>query len=313
MDIIVDEKLEGTTIRDLLRRELGYSSNMIKKLKFSEGGILVNGKFVTVRYQLAVGDVLSLAVEDKTEDVSEYTIPVDLPLDAVYEDEYVTAINKPYDMPSHPSLGHRLDTVSNALAYRYRDKNYVFRPVNRLDRDTSGCMLTANSKFASYRMYLAMTSGEIKKHYVAVVDGVPENDEGEIRSHLRRCPDSIVKREETTEDDPEGKPAVTTYRVLFTNGRNSVLYLSPITGRTHQIRVQLAGIGCPVTGDDMYGEGSEHISRQALHSFVTSFPHPATEETVTVKAPVFSDMKSLIEKLFDNSREIIEFLETESL
>lgn len=300
MDIRIENNYEGLTVREVLQRHLRYSSNMIKKLKFSDGGILVNGSFVTVRYELKAGDILSLAVEDKSEDVSPYTIPVDLPLDILYEDEHITVINKPANMPSHPSLGHRDDTVSNALAFRYIDKDYVFRPVNRLDRDTSGCMLTANSKAASYRMYLSMTGGEIRKSYIAVTDGCPADREGVMHSYLRRRPDSIVMRQETDESDPEGQESITEYRVLYTDGEHSVILLSPITGRTHQIRVQLAGIGCPVTGDDMYGSASPHISRQALHSYITTFPHPASGEMMSVKAPLFSDMRELIRQLFED-------------
>ena len=159
MDIHVDERLAGLTVREVLQRQLGFSSNLIKKLKFSDGGILVNGEWVTVRRRLAEGDVLSLATEDRQEDVSPYLIPNDLPVEILWEDEWITAVNKPPDMPAHPSQGHRLDTLANALAYRYRDKIYVFRPVNRLDRDTSGCMLTSNTRAASSQMYSAMTAG----------------------------------------------------------------------------------------------------------------------------------------------------------
>lgn len=309
MDIRIENNYEGMTVREVLQRHLRYSSNMIKKLKFSEGGILVNGGFVTVRYELKAGDLLSLAVEDKSEDVSPYTIPVDLPLDVIYEDEHITVINKPADMPSHPSLGHRDDTVSNALAYRYRDRDYVFRPVNRLDRDTSGCMLTANSKAASYRMYLSMTGGEIRKSYVAVADGCPAEREGVMHSYLRRRPDSIVMRQETSENDPEGQESFTEYRVLHTDGEHSVLLLSPITGRTHQIRVQLSGIGCPVTGDDMYGSASPHISRQALHSYITTFPHPESGETLRVKAPLFPDMRELILRVFADGEAVLRLVD----
>ncbi len=309
MDIIVESELNGLMIRDVLQKKLRYSYNMIKKLKFRENGILVNGEFVTVRYVLKEGDVLSLAVEDKEEDVSPYTIPINIPIDVIYEDESLTIVNKPPNMPSHPSNGHRDDTVSNALAWRYRGTNYVFRPVNRLDRDTSGCMLTANTKAASYRMFLAMTGGMIRKRYVAVIDGCLEEDTGEIRSYMRRCEDSIVKRRETDEGDPEGQLAVTTYRVLYTDGVHSVLLLSPITGRTHQLRVHLAGKGCPITGDDMYGTASEHIGRQALHSYITTFPHPETDRETSVCAPLPRDVVHLIEKVFSDSREVLDIIE----
>lgn len=297
MDIRIEDNYEGMLIRDVLKTKLGYSVNLIKKLKFSENGIRVNGEWVTVRYVLRRGDVLSLAVEDTEEDVSPYIIPSPLPLEVLYEDEFVTAVNKPYDMPAHPSLGHQLDTVANALAYRYRDRIYVFRPVNRLDRDTSGCMLTSNSRDASYKMYLAMTGGQIVKTYLAVLDGVPNEGEGTLRSYMHRRPDSIIMREETSPDTPDAKSAVTEYRVIARGRGRSVVLASPITGRTHQLRVQFAGIGCPITGDSLYGAPSELIARHALHSITTSFPHPESGATVTVNAPLPEDMRVLLERL----------------
>ena len=182
MDIIINNNYEGKLIREVLKKDLGYSMNLIKKLKFSPDGIKVNGEWVTVRYVLKKGDVLSLATEDKPDDVSPYIIPVELPIEVLYEDEYLTAVNKPYNMPAHPSLGHKLDTVANALAYRYKDSTYVFRPVNRLDRDTSGCMLTANTKDASYKLYSSMVNGDIHKTYIAMLDSAPAQREGVIES-----------------------------------------------------------------------------------------------------------------------------------
>lgn len=294
MDIIIENNYEGKLIREVLQNELGYSSNLIKKLKFSDGGILVNGKWVTVRYVLQKGDVLSLAVEDKPEDVSPYIIPVDIDLPVIYEDEYVTAVNKPYNMPSHPSLGHRLDTVANALAYRFRPKTYVFRPVNRLDRDTSGCMLTANTKDASYKMYSAMVAGDIHKTYVAVLDGVPREKKGTLDSYMHRKAESIIVREECSPDAQDAKKAITEYKVISEKDGKSIVLASPITGRTHQIRVQFAGIGCSVAGDSLYGNESPYIKRHALHSWRTTFPHPATGEIVTVTSPIPDDIEKLI-------------------
>ena len=293
MDIVIENNYEGMLIREVLKNRLGYSVNLIKKLKFSPDGIRVNGEWVTVRYQLKRGDVLSLAVEDKPDDVSPYIIPADLPLPVLWEDEWVTAVNKPYNMPSHPSHGHRLDTVANALAHRYADRTYVFRPVNRLDRDTSGCMLTSNTRDASYKMYTAMVEGRIRKTYLAVLDGIPEKPEGTLRSFMHRKADSVIEREECSADAPDAKPAVTEYRVLCSHEGHSVVQASPITGRTHQIRVQFASIGCPVTGDTLYGSASPHIERHALHSYRTVFPHPARNEDITVTAPVPEDIRHL--------------------
>lgn len=294
MDVIVGDEFAGLTVREVLSGRFGYSSRMIKKLKFSEGGILVNGSFVTVRYVLSRGDTLSLRVEDFPGDVSPYTVPADLPIDVLYEDEWVTAVNKPPGMPAHPSHGHRLDTVSNALAYRYRDKNYVFRPVNRLDRDTSGCMLTSNTRDASYKMYRAMREGKIKKEYFAVAEGILPAASGVIDARIARTSDSIITRMV----DEDGKEALTEYRVVAENGKRSLVALSPLTGRTHQIRVHLASLGAPITGDDLYGSPSPLIGRQALHCAATSFPHPSTGETVSVRAPLPDDMRELIRSAF---------------
>ncbi len=297
MEIRIEESLAGKTIREVLQKELGYSSNLIKKLKFSEGGILVDGSFRTVRHVLSVGEVLSLRVEDCPDDVSPYTIPAELSIDVLWEDPWITVVNKPADMPAHPSQGHRLDTVSNALAWRYREKPYVFRPVNRLDRDTSGCMLTSNTRDASYKMYTAMTTGQVHKTYLAILDGVPKQKDGRLVSWMHRKPDSIIEREETDEGVPDAKIAITDYHVLWENGRNSVVMAHPITGRTHQIRVQFAGIGTPVTGDGLYGSESPHIARHALHSCQTRFPHPADGRPVSVTAPLPEDMKQLLTSL----------------
>ncbi len=294
MEIRIEEALAGKTIREVLQKELGYSSNLIKKLKFSEGGILVDGSFRTVRHVLSVGEVLSLKVEDCPDDVSPYTIPAELPLAVLFEDEWITVVNKPADMPAHPSQGHRLDTVSNALAWRYREKPYVFRPVNRLDRDTSGCMLTSNTRDASYKMYTAMTTGQIFKTYLAVLDGVPHLAKGRIESFMHRKPGSIIEREETAETEPDAKIAITDYQVIWENGVHSVVMAHPITGRTHQIRVQFAGIGTPVTGDGLYGKESAHIPRHALHSYETRFPHPADGRQISLRAPLPPDMQVLL-------------------
>ena len=297
MEIPIDERLAGKTVREVLQKELGYSSNLIKRLKFSDNGIMVNGEWVTVRHELKEGEVLSLAVEDKPEDVSPYLIPADLPLEVIYEDEWVTAVNKPPDMPSHPSQGHHLDTAANALAYRYRDRVYVFRPVNRLDRDTSGCMLTSNTKDASYKMYTAMTEGRIHKEYLAVLDGIPKEPEGVIQSYLHRKEDSVIEREECPPETPDAKFAETRYKVLTTNGTHALVSACPVTGRTHQLRVQFAGIGCPIMGDSLYGEASPLIPRHALHSVRTTFPHPETGEEITVEAKLPEDMEKLIQAL----------------
>ena len=305
MRIIVNEKLDGKMLREFLRRDMGVSTALLKHLKFTDGGILVNGKRENVRYMLCRGDVLDLLLEDNEEDVSPYVHPVDLPLDVVFEDEYLTVVNKPFDMPAHPSLGHPDDTVANALAYRYRDKTYVFRPVNRLDRNTSGLMLTANTRIAAYHASLAMRAGEIRKVYVAVLDGIPEQLSGIRKSRIRRRAGSIIEREETS-DETSGKEAITVYTTIAAGENTAVVLASPLTGRTHQLRLHFAGMGCPITGDDLYGHASEEIGRQALHAAHLRLPHPEDGRILSLTSRLPDDIKEVIRARFpERAEEII--------
>lgn len=298
MDITITAADSGKTIRELLRRDMGFSSAMLKKLKFSPGGITVNGGFVTVRYELRKGDILSLDMEDKEDDTCPYMIPVELPLPVLFEDSHIAAVDKPPGMPSHPSFGHREDTVANALAYRYGGSPYVFRPVNRLDRDTSGIMLVARSRLDAWKMYSAMTGGKIIKIYAAILLGVPDPPAGEHRAYMCRMEDSIVMRRECEPSQDGAKLAVTRYKTVYAESGRALVLASPVTGRTHQLRVAFSSMRCPIAGDDMYGGDLSLISRQALHSCRTSFQHPVTGETVTVSSPLPDDMRAALAPAF---------------
>lgn len=293
MTIQVDQTIAGKTIREYLRQDLGYSCGMLKRLKFMDGGITVNNSFVTVRYILQDGDILQLASEDREEDTCPYMIPVNLPLKIAYEDEYITAVDKPPAMPAHPSNGHRLDTVANALAFRYAGSPFVFRPVNRLDSDTSGLMLTARSRLAASKMYQHMIEGNIRKLYVAILCGTPETLSGEIRLPLCRCENSIIMRRAARPGEEGAKEARTLYRVLAGNEKYSIVLAAPITGRTHQLRVHFSVLGCPLAGDTMYGGWNTDISRHALHAVHLAFPHPESGETVSLFSPLPPDMKKI--------------------
>ncbi len=293
MTIQIDETIAGKTIREYLRGVLGYSGGMLKRLKFMDGGITVNGNFVTVRYVLQEGDILQLLVEDRPEDTCPYMIPVELPVKIAYEDEHLTAVDKPPDMPAHPSLSHRMDTVANALAFRYADAPFVFRPVNRLDRDTSGLMLTARTRLAASQMYQHMIGGNIRKLYIAILCGTPKECCGEIRLPLCRCSDSIIMRRVATPGETGAKDAHTLYRVLFVGKTYTVVLAAPITGRTHQLRVHFSAIDCPLAGDTMYGGASIDISRHALHAAYLSFPHPQSGRNISLYSPLPDDMAAI--------------------
>jgi len=298
LNIFIDEKYDGMTILEYIRRETGISSAHLKHLKFSENGILVNGSHATVRYKLRSGDLLSLATEDR--DVDSHSISgYDLPIDIVYEDSDCVAPSKPPNMPTHPSCGHYDDTVANALAFRYKDIGtpFVFRPVNRLDRNTSGLLLIARNRISAGYLSRAMADGKIRKSYLAILKGIPSQPGGAIETYIRRTAESVIVRENCSKDEG-GDYALTEYRVLCHGNGHSLVAASPITGRTHQLRVHFAGSGCPILGDDMYGEPSPLIERHALHSAALTFPSPSDGRIITLRSPLPDDMLSAAYALF---------------
>lgn len=294
IEIKITENEAGKIIKDYLRHDLGYSNGLIKKLKFREDGITVNGEHRNVLYVLCVGDILRLCEEDREEDTCPYMIPVDLPLGIIYEDNDIVVVNKPPFMPAHPSYKHREDTVANALAARYSGEPYVFRPVNRLDRDTSGLMIVARNRLAAIKMAESMMDGKIQKTYIAVLSKAPEKDEGRIVTYMRRKEASIIERCVCDETDEGAKIAITDYKVVrkCDNGL-AVCEVRPVTGRTHQIRVHFSYIGCPLCGDEMYGGTTELINRQALHANKLEFTHP-NGKAMTLEAPLPDDINTLI-------------------
>ena len=297
MDFKVDFDFDGKSILDFLKFRLGLSAALRKHLKFIENGILLNGAHATVRAVMREGDTLSLALEDS--EGSTKLTPVELPLPIVYEDNDLVVPNKPADMPTHPSHDHYEDTVANALAYRYRelDLPFVFRPVNRLDRNTSGAVLIARNRVAAGYLSKALREGKIKKTYAAILCGKPSKTEGEIETYMSRTAESIIVRENCGENEG-GDYALTKYKVIATADGYSLALASPITGRTHQLRVHFAGLGCPILGDDLYGEESPLINRHALHALSLSFPLPSTKEAIKVKAPLPCDMQKTVDLLF---------------
>ena len=293
----MDERVAGHTVLEVVRRELGISTKLLKHLKFREDGILVNGVRVTVRYVLSCGEVLSLAIEDETS--GEKLLPVNLPLSIAYEDDDVVVPSKSAEMPTHPSFGHYEDTVANALAYRYAEEGipFVFRPVNRLDRNTSGLLLIARNRRAAGTLFSSMRRGEIRKLYLALLDGELPEDEGLIETYMRRTAESVIVRENCGPDEG-GVLARTRYRVLSRGDGVTLVCAVPLTGRTHQLRVHFAGLGAPLLGDDLYGAPSELISRHALHSCALSFRQPTTGEHICAVSPLPADMRRILDGLF---------------
>lgn len=294
MELYIDAERAGKTVFDVLRRELGFSNRLLARLKQDERGILADGERVTVRYPLRQGQRLTLAVEDRSR--SDAVLPVDLPISVLYEDEFLWGVNKPPDMPTHPSHGHYDDTLANALAWHAVQEPFVFRPVNRLDRNTSGVVLVARDQRAAGVLARTMQQRQMKKRYIALLDGELIPDEGILSVPIRRRAESIIFREVCGEG--EGDEAVTAWRVLARGRGCTLVEASPETGRTHQLRVHFAHLGCPIHGDDLYGNAAEDMPRQALHAYTLTFPHPVTGEEITLTAPVPGDFRNLITTLF---------------
>ena len=292
MELYIDAQRAGKTVFDVLRRELGFSNRLLARLKQDEQGILVDGERVTVRYPLRQGQRLTLAVEDRSG--GEGVVPVELPLSILYEDEFLWGVNKPPEMPTHPSHGHYDDTLANALAWyaAERGEPFVFRPVNRLDRNTSGVVLVARDQRAAGILARTMQERQMEKRYLALLDVELFPDSGILSAPIRRRAESIIFREVCSVG--EGDEAITAWRVLARGGGLTLVEASPETGRTHQLRVHFAHLGCPIHGDDLYGNAAEDMPRQALHAYTLAFPHPANGEKITLTAPPPEDFCHLL-------------------
>lgn len=291
MRLNIGKEQSGLLVRELLTAHFELSRRAICSLKNNERGILLNGNRVTVRALLSEGDVLELALEE--ENTEQDIVPVDIPIDVIYEDEAFTVVNKPPFMPTIISHGHYEDTLANALMYRYRDRDFVMRAVNRLDRDTSGLCLVANSRRSAHILGEQMKSGSIEKKYLALLDGLLEEYplEKTIVTGIRRRPESVMLREVT--EIGESRRAETLYRLVANGESRCAVIACPITGRTHQLRVHFSHIGHPIVGDSMYGNASSLIARQALHAYELTLFHPYTKEKMTFRAPLPQDISDV--------------------
>lgn len=284
----ITEDSSSMKIGDFLKKE-GFSRQCIIALKKQENGILLNGIWSYVNTTLSVGDTLTLTLTE--EEASAKIPPIDLPLHILYEDEDILVLNKPADMPIHPSLNNYENTLANAVAYYYDQKNipFVFRCINRLDRDTTGVTMLAKNPFSAGILSEMVRNREIHREYLAIAHGIFDEKEGTIDAPIGRKDGSTIEREINFET---GEKAVTHYTVLKENTdfNCSQIKLWLETGRTHQIRVHMKHLGHPLLGDFLYNPDMTYIKRQALHSYSLSFNHPITKKPMHFTAPVPSDM-----------------------
>ena len=291
LELAVTAEMAGEKIDTLLRRELHLSGTVIRRVKWLEDGILLDGVRAITGQRVGAGQRLSVRVADP--DHKGVMIPTPGPLDIVYEDGDLLVLNKAPGVPVHPGLGHYSDTLCNFIAYYYKNAGITadVHPVQRLDRGTSGLMVVAKHPHAQERLKRQLHTPAFRRVYLAVTDGVPEPPEGVVDAPLGRAPGSLVARRV----DPDGQRAVTRYRVLRAGQGRALVELELDTGRTHQIRVHMAHLGCPLTGDFLYGtEDPGLISRPALHSARLSLLHPVTGAPLSWEQPLPADMARLV-------------------
>lgn len=286
----VIEAEAGQPVKQLLLHLWGISGSFLSRLKFRQA-ITVNGAPVTVRFVPCPEDVLAADVSDLPGE-HPHIRPVDFPLDILYEDEDLLLINKPAGIAVHPAaLTEETATIAGAAAHYLHSES--FHAVNRLDRGTTGVMAVAKTGFIHARCMAMLHTDDFRREYRAVCEGIPSPAEGDIDLPIGRAESSLLKRQA----DPLGQPAHTHYEVLAASQGRALLRLTPTTGRTHQLRVHMAAIGHPLTGDWLYGtEDRALIARPALHSYHLRMMHPLTGTTIDVTAPLPEDMQRLLKE-----------------
>lgn len=269
-------------------KEKGYSRQNLVDLRKNEQAICLNGTYVHMNHMLAEGDVLTVWIRE-TENSGQIR-PVKLPFAIVYEDEDLLVINKPAGMPVHPSRGNPENSLGNALAWYFKEQGvpFVFRCINRLDRDTTGALILAKNPLSAAILSVQMKKRQILRTYLALVDGLLP-DSGTINAPIARMEGSVITREVNF---GTGESAITHYERLAAGKEYSLAELHLETGRTHQIRVHMKYIGHPLPGDYLYNPDYRRINRQPLHSYQLEFTHPITGKVMLFTAPLPIDFIS---------------------
>lgn len=280
----VPQEYEKAKLKGFLLGFCGLSSGLLTELKHGPSdGITVNGTHATVLQPLRAGDTVTLRLRESCGELPE---AVPLPFPILYEDDDFIAVDKPSAMPMYPTPGHDRDSLANAFAFwcAQNGTSFAFRPVYRLDRDTTGLVLLAKNRYSAYRL-----SGRIQKHYLAVCEGVLSGC-GTVDLPIGYLPGHTVQHAVV----PDGRSAVTHWTALESGSGHTLLCLRLETGRTHQIRVHLSHMGYPLAGDDMYGGSLGKIGRQALHCFCAEFSHPVSRRRILLQDPLPQDMTDLL-------------------
>lgn len=311
----ITTEYDGMKISGFLKL-MGYSEKNLTALRGQEDSISLNDKSVHMNEMIHQGDYIEVDIPEMDEPTD--VVPVDIPIDVVYEDEDIIVINKPANMPIHPSRMHQDNSLANALAYYFKNRNenykFVYRCINRLDRDTTGLTIVAKHMVSAAILYNEMKCRDIRRTYYAIVEETADNrltDSGIIDAPIGRVDEiDAVKMAEDGRglnsgirgiargvDFEKGQPAVTHYEVIDRVGDLALVRLKLETGRTHQIRVHMSYIGHPLIGDEIYNPKNSIMDRQALHAGELQFMHPITGEKLIIKADIPEDMRRVLNNI----------------
>ena len=282
---------DGRMVKGILRGSLQLSYTLLKSLKWRENAILLNGQSVHVNAIVHAGDVVSVALSERTPREDLYCANAAKP-DIVYEDDDLLVLNKPAGVAMHPKSGDASAPSLAAILTSYLGEGSVPHFVSRLDKGTSGLLIAAKSGYVHDRLRRALHSSDLRREYRAVAVGRVEPPCGIIDTPIGRAEGSIIRRCVRA----DGLPSLTEYEALQVSGRFTLLRLRPQTGRTHQLRVHMAYLGHPLAGDWLYGtEDKTLIARPALHSYELWFTQPVTGQELHFTAPIPQDMQRLME------------------
>ena len=281
----ITEEFHNCTISSYLKSK-GYPHAVMVHLKKTPESILLNGVWEYVNTTLKTGDILEIKLVET--ECSEKIPPIYAPFEIVYEDEDILVVDKPANMPVHPSLNHYENTLANAVCHYFSKQGipYTFRCVNRLDKNTTGLTILAKHMLSSAILSQEVAIKNIKREYLAIVSG-GTNENGTIDAPIGRKDASTIERQI---DYEHGERAITHYKKIDTKNGYTLLSLILETGRTHQIRVHMSSIGHPLIGDFLYHPSSTELPRQALHSHKLEFIHPITKQPMNFTSPLPRDM-----------------------
>ncbi|WP_346876487.1 RluA family pseudouridine synthase [Clostridium sp. UBA5712] len=289
----VGKEGQDVKIRDYMKENLNLSGRFIRGSAMDRR-LRVNGKEVKLNYKLQEDDVIEVTVNAEE---SQNIEGEDLNIKVIYEDDDLLIVDKPPFMVVHPTKSHPMGTLANGVIHHFRSNNdnSIVRLVSRLDRDTSGLIMIAKNQFSHMNLAKSMEKNLIKKSYLAIIHGNLENQEGTIDLPIGRSTDETIKRA-VLED---GQRSITHYKIKESYKEGTLVELVLETGRTHQIRVHLSYVGCPIYGEQLYSDfnDEELISRQALHAYALTLPHPRSGEILNFESTLPEDMTKLIHNL----------------